>query len=273
MATAQQISNLSELEHSGPLAPWKIEERAKQKEELNSRNKSKEPRTITSNTRRPSADKFSSKNASTQTNFSYSSAASVFLEEADQISSADGTTGLLSMSQNGIEHSNGRLVSNSLSKQHRGIHTSPNLAHVTSMLATEVSSSTIGSCVMHATSPSKIAPAKPTAFFPSLDQQPPAAVFSVAASPTRVLPIIDSSLSVAASSTNIGGVALNGHLRSEFPAQVQLFDSIPATALQIPVGRPVVTSNASMQVLPRPSPDGTINELIEADNLLMFNIP
>ncbi|KAF7926150.1 uncharacterized protein EAE98_006445 [Botrytis deweyae] len=272
MATAQQISNLSELEHSGPLAPWKTEERAKQKEEPNSRNKSKEPRTITSNTRRPSADKFSSKNASTQTKFSYSSAASVFLEEADQISSAGGTTGLLSMSQNGIEHSNGRLVSSSLSKQHRGIHTSPNLAHVTSMLATEVPSSTIGSCVMHATSPSKIAPAKPTAFFPSLCQQPPAAVFSVAASP-RVLPIIDSSLSVAASSTNIGCVALNGHLRSEFPAQVQLFDSIPATALQIPVGRPAFTSNASMQVLPRPSPDGTINELIEADNLLMFNIP
>ncbi|KAF7944226.1 hypothetical protein EAE96_010628 [Botrytis aclada] len=38
------------MEHSGPLAPWKIEERAKQKEDLDSRKKlreQREPRTIT----------------------------------------------------------------------------------------------------------------------------------------------------------------------------------------------------------------------------------
>ncbi|TGO22279.1 hypothetical protein BPAE_0175g00070 [Botrytis paeoniae] len=230
------------------------------------------PNLSQSNTRRPSADKFSSRNVSTQTNLSYSSTASVLLEEADQISSAGGTEGLLSMSHDGMEHSNSRLVTRNISKQDRGIHTSPNVAHVTSMLATAFQLSTIGSCAMRATLLSRIAPAKPRAFFPALDQHPPAAVFAVA-SPTRVLPIINSSLSVAASSTNIGGVALDGHLRSEFPAQVQLFNSIPATALQIPIGWPAAASNASMQVSPRPSSDGTINEIIDADNPLMFNIP
>ncbi|TGO19305.1 hypothetical protein BTUL_0005g01550 [Botrytis tulipae] len=144
---------------------------------------------------------------------------------------------------------------------------------VTSMVATAFPSSAIASCAMHATSPSRIGPAEPTDFFPALGQHPPAAVFAVAASPTRVLPIIDSSLSVEASSTNIGGPAPDGHLRSQFPAQVQPFDSIPATALQTPVGRSAIVSIASMQVSPRPSPNGTINEIIDADNSLMFNIP
>ncbi|TGO37220.1 hypothetical protein BHYA_0102g00050 [Botrytis hyacinthi] len=112
----------------------------------------------------------------------------------------------------------------------------------------------------------------PIAFFSALGQHPPAPVFVVAASPTRVLPIIDSSLSVAASSTNIGGGALDDHLISEFPPQVQLFDSIAATALQTPFGRPAIASNTSMQMSLRPSPDGTIDEIIDADNPLVFNI-
>ncbi|TGO49644.1 hypothetical protein BOTNAR_0423g00060 [Botryotinia narcissicola] len=231
------------------------------------------PNLSQSNTRHSSTEKFSSKGASTQINLSYSSAVSVPSEESDQTPSAGGTAGLLSMSHNGMDHSNSRLVSSNLSKQDRRIHTSRNVAKVTSMVPTAFSSSAIASCAMHATLPSRIGPAEPTAFFPALGQHPPAAVFAVAASPIRVLPIIDSSLSVEASSTNIGGPALDGHLKQEFPAQVQLFDSIPATALQTPVGRPAIASIASMQVSPRPSLNGTINEIIDAENSLMFNIP
>ncbi|THV55133.1 hypothetical protein BGAL_0013g00180 [Botrytis galanthina] len=257
------------MEHSGPLALWKIEERAKQKEELDFRKKLRDPRTQ-SNTRHSSADKFSSRDASTQTNLSYSSAVSVLLEKPHQTSSAGGTTGLLSMCHNGMEHSNSRLVSSNISKQDERI--SPNVTQAASMVAKSFPSA-IGSCAMHATSLSRIAPAEPTDFFLELGQHPPAAVLAVAASPTRVLPIIDSSLSVAASSTDIGGVALDGHLRSEFPAQVQLFDSIPATASQTPVGRSAIASNASMQVSPRPLRNDTINEIIDTVNSLMFNTP
>lgn len=174
------------------------------------------------------------------------------------------------MCHNGMEHSNSRLVSSNISKQDELI--SPNVTQAASMVA-KAFPSAIGSCAMHATSPSRIAPAEPTDFFLELGQHPPAAVFAVAASPKRALPIIDSSLSVATSSTEIGGVALDGHLRSEFPAQVQLFDSIPATAPQTPVGRSAMASNAPIQVSPRPLPNDTINEIIDTDNSLMFNTP
>ncbi|KAF5871335.1 uncharacterized protein Bfra_007851sa [Botrytis fragariae] len=200
------------------------------------------PNLSQSQTRCPSAKNLSSKNASTQTILPYSSTASILLEEADQISSED-----------------------------RGLHNSSSVAHGNSMLATAFPSPTIGPCAMRAVPSSGIAPAKPTAFFPALGQHSPADVLAVTSS-TRAL-IIDSSLSVAASSKNIDGVALDGHLRSEFAAQVQLFDSIPATALQIPVDRPAVDSNAYMQVSPRPLADVTINEIIDADNTLMLTIP
>ncbi|KAF7888998.1 hypothetical protein EAF00_009298 [Botryotinia globosa] len=177
------------------------------------------------------------------------------------------------MSHNGMEHSNSRLVSSNLLKQERCVYTSPNFAQVRSMVAKAFPSSAIASCAMHATSPSRIGPAEPTDFFSALGKHSPAAVFAVAASPTGVSPIVDSSIYVEASSTNIGGVALDGHLRSEFPAQVQLFYSIPATALQTPVGQPAVASNPSMQVSPCSSTDRTINEIIGADNSLTLNIP
>ncbi|KAF7897777.1 uncharacterized protein EAF01_008743 [Botrytis porri] len=175
-------------------------------------------------------------------------------EEANQISSEGGIDGLFSMSHNGMEHSNTRLVSKKLLKQDRGIRTSSNVPHVNPMLTTIFTSSTIGSCAIRAASTSRIAPANPKVSFQHW---------------ANSLLLI---LSVAASSTNIDGVVLDGHLRSEFPAQVQLFDSIPATALQIPVGRPAVSSNTSMKVAPRTLADDTVNEIIDAGHPRMFDI-
>ncbi|TGO48161.1 hypothetical protein BCON_0249g00090 [Botryotinia convoluta] len=200
------------------------------------------------------------KNASTQTILSYSPAASIVLEEAAQKSPEGGREGLLSMSHNGLQHSNSRLVSRNLSKEDRGIHTSPNVAHLKPMLATAFPSSTIGSCAMRAASSSRIAPEKPTAFFPALGQHFPADVFAVT-SPTRAL-LIDSSISVAVSSTIISEAALDGHLGSKFPVEVQLVNPMP-------VGRPAVASNTSMQVAPRLLAGDTI---IDVENPSMFNI-
>ncbi|KAF7944227.1 hypothetical protein EAE96_010629 [Botrytis aclada] len=206
------------------------------------------PNPSRSNARHSSAEKASSKNASTQTTLSYSSAGSILLEEADQISSEGGVEGLLSISHNGMQHSNSRLVSRHLSNQDSGLHTSPNVAHLNPMLVTAFPSSSIDSCAMRAASFSRIAPAKQKTFFPALGQHSPADVFAVT-SPTRAS-LIDSSISVAASSTGIGGVALDGHLGSKCPAEVQFVNSMPVTALQVPIGRPTVASNALTQVAP-----------------------
>ncbi|TEY52010.1 hypothetical protein BOTCAL_0261g00100 [Botryotinia calthae] len=73
------------------------------------------------NTRRSSADKSSSKDASAQTILSYSSAASIniLLGEATHRSSEDGRECLFSMSHHQIQHSNTRQASKNLSNQDR----------------------------------------------------------------------------------------------------------------------------------------------------------
>ncbi|KAM0136323.1 hypothetical protein ACHAP3_004552 [Botrytis cinerea] len=208
------------------------------------------PKPSQGNTRRPSADKSSSKYASTQTILSHSSVASILLGEATQRSSEDGREGLLSIGGCGIP-------------------TSSNVAHFNPTLATAFQSSTIGSCAMSAASPSKILPAKPMAPFPAVSQ-PPSADMSAVASSARTL-LIGSSLSVALSSTINVGVALDGRLGSKFPAEVQFVNSIPVTTLQMLVDPPAFTSNKPMQVEPHFLVDETINKIIDADNLSMFN--
>ncbi|KAM0177528.1 hypothetical protein ACHAPF_004112 [Botrytis cinerea] len=230
------------------------------------------PKLSQGNTRRPSADKSSSKYASTQTILSHSSLASILLGEATQRSSEDGREGLLSMSHRQIQHSNQDRVTIEVSSPCRGgcgIPTSSNVAHFNPTLATAFQSSTIGSCTMSAASPSKILPAKPMAPFPAVSQ-PPSADMSAVASSARTL-LIGSSLSVALSSTINVGVALDGRLGSKFPAEVQFVNSIPVTTLQMLVDPPAFTSNKPMQVKPHFLVDETINKIIDADNLSMFN--
>ncbi|EMR81500.1 hypothetical protein BcDW1_9899 [Botrytis cinerea BcDW1] len=202
------------------------------------------PKPSQGNTRRPNADKSSSKDASTQTILSHSS----------------------------IQHSNQDRVTIEVSSPCRGgcgIPTSSNVAHFNPTLATAFQSSTVGSCAMSAASPSKILPAKPMAPFPAVGQ-PPSADMSAVASSTRTL-LIGSSLSVALSSTINVGVALDGRLGSKFPAEVQFVNPITVTILKMPVDPPAFTSNTPMQVEPHFLVDETINKIIDADNLSMFN--
>ncbi|ATZ58490.1 hypothetical protein BCIN_16g02590 [Botrytis cinerea B05.10] len=176
------------------------------------------------------------------------------------------------MSQPQIQHSNQDRVTIEVSSPCRGgcgIPTSSNVAHFNPTLATAFQSSTVGSCAMSAASPSKILPAKPMAPFPAVGQ-PPSADMSAVASSTRTL-LIGSSLSVALSSTINVGVALDGRLGSKFPAEVQFVNPITVTILKMPVDPPAFTSNTPMQVEPHFLVDETINKIIDADNLSMFN--
>ncbi|KAM0310784.1 hypothetical protein ACHAO8_007771 [Botrytis cinerea] len=233
-----------------------------QKRSNSSSHRATPPKPSQGNTRRPNADKSSSKDASTQTILSHSSVASILQEKR--------LKNLQKMAEKACSQCL-NLIYNIRIKIEGGcgIPTSSNVAHFNPTLATAFQSSTVGSCAMSAASPSKILPAKPMAPFPAVGQ-PPSADMSAVASSTRTL-LIGSSLSVSLSSTINIGVALDGRLGSKFPAEVQFVNPITVTILKMPVDPPAFTSNTPMQVEPHFLVDETINKIIDADNLSMFN--